>query len=283
MNHYETLGVPQNASQEDIKAAYRKLASKCHPDKGGDTKRFQEIQQAYSNIETPEKRAQYDHQLKGGHSRFHFHHGPNGPMDDTNDIFDKFVKTHFGGFNPFTQQRHQQPVNRDVRVAIRMNLIDTLTEQKKTLNVTFPGNKNETIEITIPRGVHDGMTIRYPGLGDYSYTNAPRADLLVNVHVTPHPNYQQSGIDLITSVSINALDAIAGCEREVKSLDGKTYVINIPRGAQVGTKFGIANEGIYSINTPNRGRLIINLEISIPTNLTDQQLEIINSLNKELT
>lgn len=283
MNHYETLGVPKTASQEDIKAAYRKLASKYHPDKGGDTKQFQEIQQAYSNIDTPEKRAQYDQQLQGGHSRFHFHHGPNGPMGDSGDIFNNFFQAHFGGFNPFTQQHSRPPVNRDVRVSIRMNLIDTLVEQKKTLHVTLPGNKNETIEITIPRGVHDGMTIRYPGLGDYSNTNAPRADLLVNVFVTPHPNYQQSGIDLITSVNVNAFDAMVGCEREVTGIDGKTYMLNIPRGTQVGTKFGIANEGVYSMNTPNRGRLIVNLEISIPTKLTDRQIEIINSLNKEIT
>jgi curved DNA-binding protein len=281
MTHYETLGVPQTASQDEIKAAYRKLASKCHPDKGGDTKRFQEIQQAYSNIETPEKRAQYDHQLQGGHPGFHFHH--HGNRGTPGDIFENFFQAHFGGFNPFTQQHNKQPGNRDVRVSIRMNLIDTLTEQNKTLNVTFPGNKNETVEITIPRGVHDGMVIRYPGLGDYSNPNAPRADLLVNSYVTPHPSFQQSGIDLITTLTINAFDAIIGCEREVNSIDGKIYVINIPRGAQVGTKFGIPNEGLYSMNTPHRGRLIINLEITIPTKLTDQQIEIINSLNKEIT
>lgn len=276
MDYYETLGVPKTATQDEIKSAYRKLASKHHPDKGGDTKRFQDIQQAYSNLETPEKRNQYDRQPQGSHHGFHFHHGQAG------NVFDDFFEAHFGGFNPFSQQHHhRQPRNHDIRVSIKMELLETLSDQRKTLNVTFPGNKNQTLEITIPRGVHNGMTIRYPGLGDKSNSNVPSGDLLVQIHIAPNTKFQQAGIDLVTTLSINSFDAIVGCEREVQSLDGKTYIINIPRGTQYGTKFGISNEGLFQMNHPHRGRLIINLEIVTPTTLTDQQIEIIKSLNKD--
>jgi curved DNA-binding protein len=278
MNHYETLGVSSTASQEEIKSAYRKLASKHHPDKGGDTSFFQNIQRAYSNLEDPQKRAQYDFELKGGgHPHF---------AADMGDIFGSIFQQHFGGgFNPFEHPHFRQqraPVNRDIRLSVRIDLIDTLQEHKKTLKITFPGNKNESVEVTIPRGVQNGMTIRYPGLGEQTIANVPRGDLLIQIHINDHPKYQQAGNNLFTTVTINAFDAIIGCEREINTIDGKTLVLTIPPGTQNGAKFGISDAGVYTFDSPIRGKLIVSVEIVIPTNLTVEQLSVLKKINEEI-
>lgn len=281
MNYYESLGVSNTASQDDIKKAYRKLASQHHPDKGGDTKKFQDIQTAYANLEDPQKRAQYDQELAGGGPRqYHFNQG--GMPPGMEEIFNSFRQ---GGFDPFAQFRNQQPQkprNRDVRITVPVDLASTLSEQEKTLSLTLPGNKAENIEIKIPRGIYHGATIRYPGLGDHSVAGAPRADLYAQFVVRPHSTFEPVGSDLYMSLTVNALEAIVGCEKTISGLDDKEFVITIPPGSQFNTKFGVQNQGLYSTDHPGRGRLVVNLEIYIPKILTKEQLKIISDINATL-
>jgi curved DNA-binding protein len=298
MNHYETLGVAKDATAEEIKKAYRKLASKHHPDKGGETKKFQELQVANETLSDPQKRAHYDMELAGGgrrEFRFSTNGSGMGPDDmagsgNPNDIFEH-IKRQFGfgfggGPDPFAQFRqanqNRQPRNQDVRIAIQMSLVDTLEEQTKTLNITLPGNMKENIEIKIPRGVHHGNTIRYPGLGDHSTPNAPRADLYVQFHVRPHENFEQHGIDLVTSTTVSCLEAITGCSKTITGIDGKMFIVTVPPGSQYGAKFGIPDQGLYTTDHPGRGKLIVLLDIYVPKNLTEEQLNIIKSLQVTL-
>ncbi len=278
MNHYETLGVGKTATQDEIKKAYRKLASQHHPDKGGDTKKFQDIQTAYSILEDANKRGQYDQELAGGGPRqFHFHSG--GGMDDILNAFRN------GGFDPFAQFRNQQPQqprNRDVRITVPLDLESTLADQTKTLNLTLPGNKSENIEIKVPKGIYHGASIRYPGLGDHSVPGAPRADLYAQFVIRPHSRYEPVGSDLYMSLTINALEAIIGCEKEIVGLDGREFIITIPPGSQFNSKFGIPDQGLYSTDHPGRGRIVINLEIYIPKELSKEQLKTISAINATL-
>lgn len=277
--HYETLGVQKTVTADELKKVYRKLASEHHPDRGGDTAKFQEIQAAYDILSDPNKREQYNYGLENGEKAFHFHSGNAGDMGDIFTIF----RQHFGGqadpFAQFRQQRQPQK-NRDVRVAVRLELVDTLTDQTRTLTLSIPGVSNEeNIEIKIPQGVFTGAMIRYPGLGDKSHPNLPRGDLYVQIHVNDHPVFQVHGADLVMPLAISAFEAITGCEKEIVGLDGHAVALVIPKGAQYGTKFGIKDQGLYNSNAPGkRGRLIVILDISIPTNLSDEQLSIIKSM-----
>lgn len=285
IDYYSILGVAKDATPGDIKKAYRKAASVNHPDKGGDTKKFQEVQVAYDTLSDSNKRAEYDMmQAGGGHNRggFRFHTNSSSWGDEggLGDIFD-MLRRQFNQ-NPGFSHQQQQPMNRDARINMRLKLADTLEEQEKIIKLNLPKNDQEEIKIKIPRGVYHGAQIRYPGLGDHSVPNAPRADLYVQFFVEPDPNFEQVGIDLLTELRINCLEAIVGCEKEITGLDGKKFNIVVPPGSQVGSKFGLGGQGLYTPDNPGRGRLIVVLNIEIPTALTDEQLEAIRNIQQAL-
>ena len=286
MSHYETLGVKKDADQATIKKAYRKLASTHHPDKGGDTKKFQEVQVAYDTLSDANKRAEYDQIQAGGGRREFRYHGPQGfggfggsnsfgDGDGMDDLIDQLRRQFAGG--GFRQQP-RQPMNRDVRIGMQINLVDTLEEQDKVIKINLPGQQSEEIKIKVPRGVYHGAQIRYPGLGDRSVKDAPRGDLYVQFLIEPADGFEQFGIDLVTPLTVSCLEAIVGCEKEVIGLDGKKFKITIPAGSQYGAKFGIASQGLYSTDHPGRGKLIVALDIYIPTMLSDEQLETIRTI-----
>ena len=282
-NHYEILGVSKDASAEEIKKSYRKLASKHHPDKaGGNTEKFKEIQVAYDTLSDEQKREQYDIELAGGGRREFSFNTNNMNADPNADIFNSLFRQFGFHVDPGRfQQAHQRPArNQDVRIAMILDLAETLSEQDKTL--TLPGNVKETIEIKVPRGTHHGTVIRYPGLGGKSVTTAPRGDLYVQYHIKPHPNFDQQGIDLITPLTINCLDAIVGCERSITNIDGRTFKVIIPAGSQPGRKFGIPDAGLYSTEHSGRGKLILVLEIVIPENLKPDQLKTIRDIQTKI-
>lgn len=292
MNFYETLGITKEATSHDIKKAYKTLASKYHPDKGGDTAKFQEINTAYQTLTDEQKKAQYDYELaNGGRREFRFGGAPGGAPgsgmgeDDIADLLRRQFGFSFGGpggdpFGAFGQQtrRPQPPRNRDIRIALEMDMVDNLKEQTKTLNITLPGNMRENVELKIPRGVLPGTTIRYPGLGDRSVTGAPRADIYVQFNLRAPENFELYGVDLVTEVTVNCLQAIAGCEKEVTGIDGSVFKVTIPPGTQFGAKFGIPDQGLYSTEHPGRGRLIVAVSIYIPKEMNDADVGIIKGL-----
>jgi DnaJ-class molecular chaperone len=283
MSHYETLGVAKDFDPDDLKKKYRKLASAHHPDKGGDTKKFQEIQTAYDTLSDPNKRQQYDlEQSGGGRNQFRFNHSNFGGGFNQNDMFD-ILRQQFGfGPGQFRSPPQQPQKNRDIKIALEVNLIDTLTEQLKTLNVTLPGNNAETIEIKVPRGIPNGANMRYTGLGSKEITTVPRGDLYVEFRVRPHPEFDQNGIDLYKSISIDCFEAILGCSKEVTGIDGSIFKLTIPAGTQMGRKLGIPNAGVFAHNSDQRGRLIISVDITIPTMLDLKQLELVKQVQESI-
>ena len=275
MTHYATLGVNETATQDEIKRAYRSLASKHHPDKGGDTARFQAIQAAYAAIETADKRAQYDAERRGqGRNQFAW----NTHSDvDINDLFRHF---NFGGGDPFAQFRQQQQPkrNKDLRIDISIPLVLTLQDNVKTISVQTTNGHRETVEVRIPRGITHGTVIKYHGLGDNLFNTIERGDLHVHVNVHNAENFVANGIDLYTKISVNCLQAITGGDTLITTLDNKTFSLSIPAGTQPGVKFRIPNQGLYQMNTETRGHLYVEMMVNIPTNLTAEQLEMVRSL-----
>lgn len=279
MTHYSTLGVGEDAGPEDIKRAYRKLANQYHPDKGGDTNKFQEIQTAYDTLSDPSRKQQYDMERQGfggmhGHPngfQFHFNHG------DINDIFRQFGFG--GGGDPFGHFRQQQPRrNKDLRVEIIIPLASTLEEQSKTISVQTTNGERSTVEVVIPRGVTPGTQIKYSGLGDNMFNTLPRGDLYVVLNVQAAPGFDINGIDLYRRTSVNCLLAVVGGEIEVVGLDQRTFSLTIPPGTPAGTKFRLHRQGLYQMHSDQRGDLYVEIQLEVPQNLSAEDLNTIRSI-----
>ena len=264
MDYYQILGVAENASQDDIKKAYKKLAMKNHPDRGGDTQKFQEISQAYDTLGDEQKRQQYDAQKNNPFINIR----SGGGFQDLNDIMSHFgFGGGFGGFNPHGNSRKNRDLTIRVTVSFKQSYIGTQLEAKYNL----PSGKNQTVVVDIPPGVQSGQVIRYGGLGDDTIPSLPRGNLNITVMVEADPEWERRGNDLCTIFSITALEAMVGCIKKVQCLDGTTMPLKIRPGIKHGTEFASGGRGFRDINTGRMGNLIIILNIDIPA-VTDHQI-----------
>jgi len=264
-NAYETLGVPKGASEEEIKKAYRRLAAKHHPDRGGDTAKFQEIQGAYETLTDPQKRAAHDNPgFNHGSGGFEFHFGSGM---DPNDIFGQFFNQQ-QGFNPFHQQRQQQQRrNKDLRININISLKSTLNSQTKTVSVQTTKGDRFTVDVQIPRGVTNGTTIKYSRMGDNFFESLTRGDLYVIINIQTDGRFEIYGHNVVTNLTINSVEAMLGTEKEIQGVEDNTFLVKIPPGTQSGSKFGLQGQGLYDPRGVMRGDLIVTLTINtlIPT------------------
>lgn len=262
---YTTLGVDRSADPETIKRAYRQLAAKHHPDRGGDKDRFQEIQAAYDILSDPQKRAEYDNPQPQG---FHFEFSNNVPPG-----FEQFFTNHpfgdiFGG--PF---RRQAPVrNRTINLQTEITLEDSVFGKDLIANIQLPSGKNQTIEVKIPKGVRTGTVLRLANMGDDSIQGLPKGDIHLTVVIQQHKFFRREEDDLYYDLKLSCIDAILGKTKDIDCIDGKTIEVAIPPGTQHGQLLSIPNQGMPNMSSPNiRGRLLINVQITIPTYITEQQ------------
>ena len=254
--HYQTLRVSDSATAAEIKQAYRKQASQYHPDRGGDIEKFKAIQTAYDVIGNQAQRERYDQTL--------------ALQNAAGDAFD------------WTRQFRSSSAakNKDIRTQIFVSLEELLTHQNKIISIKTSSGQRQTVTVEIPLGTNGGSTIKYAGLGDNFFANLPRGDLYVHIQLDPHPIFDVKDFNLFTSVDIDAIDAILGTKRTIKTLDYKEYELTIPPGTQGDTKFKIANQGLYTKDAQIRGNLYVAVRIKIPTNLTPYQTETLTNLFK---
>lgn len=271
-DYYSTLGISKDAGPDDIKRAYRKLASQHHPDKGGDTKKFQEIEEAYRTLSDPEKRSQYDNpqpQFQGGFGGF-----PPG----FEDIFSAFG----GSGHPFGNmfgQRQQPPRNKTLNIQTRINLEEAFHGKELIASVTLPSGKDQVINVKIPAGIHDGTTLRLAGMGDDTFQNIPRGDIQLTIGIHPHMTFQRQGDDLIRNIEISCIDAMIGKNVYVDTIDGKTLEIKVNAGTQPGTIISAQGYGMPNINDSRfKGRLLLNVQMTVPSNLNEEQKEALKKL-----
>jgi len=255
-DHYKTLGVDKNASPDDIKKAYRRLAGQHHPDKGGDTAKFQQIQQAYETLSDPEKKQQYDNPnpfgggMPGGFHQgfpggFHFNHS-----FDINDI----VGQMFGGQRPQFQQQY--------RTTIWVSLEQVLSGGEQVLQMNGP-NGPSTVKVDIPKGVENGATLRYDNL-------IQNGILLIEFRVHPHQQYERVGQNLQSVKRISVLDLIVGTEFEFTTLNGKTFNVQVKAGTQPDSTLRIYSQGLPLMNGPGLGDQLILIKPFIPDKIDSQ-------------
>jgi DnaJ-class molecular chaperone len=279
MDYYSTLGLQRGASDADIKKAYRSMAMKHHPDRGGDEKKFKEVSQAYEFLSDPQKKQMIDAGMdpnqqggggggfyhQGGGNPFEFHFGGPPGMDD--------IFNHFGfGF------RNQQHRNRTVNVNVELTLEDVINGKDLNAEINIPGGQNKVLNITIPPGVQHGQQIRYQGMGDTQFRDAPAGDLIVNVHVRHHPLFTREGDELVYEHHINVWQAMLGTTIAIRTIDNKTLNVNIPAGTQPDNILSCKGEGVPNMRTRVRGNLLIRIKIDIPRNLSITQLKKIQEI-----
>ena len=273
-DYYNILGVSKQATADEIKKAYRKLASQHHPDKGGDTKKFQEVEEAYRTLSDPERRAQYDNPQPqfGGTHHGNFSEMPPG--------FEDMISQMFGG-NPFFGQGFRQaPLrNKNLNMQTTISLEDAYSGKEILAGVRLPSGREQTIEIKIPQGIQDGTTLRLAGMGDDSVPNQARGDIHLTVQVLPHPKFQRQNDDLIIAFDVDAIDAILGKKYRIDTINGKTVEFTINPGTQHGQVYAAAGYGMPSMRDSRFvGRLLINVQIKVPTNLTADQLSLLKNI-----
>jgi len=285
MSHYETLGVAESASPEELKAAFRKLAKQHHPDVGGDQTKFQQINEAYSTLSEPNSRAHYDHTLRNPQPHFHQHHQAHRQAGNPFEFHfnfgggpDPMSAFHDQFFNQFGFHVRQPQINRNIRLTIELDLIETLTNQVKVLEYRT-STKTETIQFEIPAGIENGMTFTISGRGDDLNPQLPRGNLEVNVKIKPNSRYFRNNENIIEDITIDCFKAITGTTLPITLPSGKNIDLNIPPGIQNASQFGITDEGFPRGNNC-RGKYIARINILIPTALTSDQINLVKEIQK---
>ncbi len=275
MDYYSTLGVGRNATPDEIKKAYRKMAMQHHPDRGGDETTFKQISEAYEVLSDPQKKQMVDmgvdpkNQHQGGgfsqNGPFEFHFGSH----NFEDIFGNFG---FGGFRNHVQR------NKTISLIVDLTLEDVLNGKDLDAEVSIPGGKKKIINISIPSGIDEGQQIRYQGMGDTTIPNIPAGDLIVNIRVRPHRFFRREGDNLVIEKVISVWDAMLGTKIEINTLDGKDLEITVPAGTQPDTVLSCRHEGLPNMRTKQRGQLLVKVKIKIPKTLNNEQIETIKKL-----
>jgi DnaJ-class molecular chaperone len=281
MDYYSTLGLQRNASEDDIKKAYRKMAMKHHPDRGGDEKTFKQVSEAYEILSDPQKKQMVDMgvdpkaQQAGGHRHqqgpfeFHFNSG------NFEDVFSNFG---FGGGGPFGFGGRQPQRNKTINITVDLTLEDVLKGKELDAELAIPGGKKKIINISIPAGIDHGQQIRYQGMGDASMPGMPPGDLIVNIRVANHRAFRREGDSLIIEKNISVWDAVLGCQLDIETLDRKNLNLSVPAGTQPETILSCKNEGLPNMQSRQRGNLLIRIKVVVPRNLPKTDVDIIEKL-----
>ncbi len=291
-DYYTTLGVSKDASAKEIKKSFRKLAREFHPDNNPDDAvaeaRFKEINEAYDTLSDDEDRKEYDHvremgyfvgdqggqqqyvrveDLFGGAAGGGGGHGGGGFQDLLGGLGDLFGQ----------DARYQPPrpmAGRDLQTDISLTFHEALVGPTKSIGVD-----GRTVKVKVPQGIADGTKVRLKGKGEPGVNGGPAGNLFVRVHVAEHPIFGRSGKrDLTIHVPITFPEAALGAVIQIPTLDGTTK-IRVPAGTQGGTKMKVSGKGVETSN--GSGDLLVTIGVAVPTDLTDTQRQLLETLRDD--
>jgi len=281
-DYYKILGVSEDSSPDEIKKAFRKLAVKHHPDRGGDEKKFKEANEAYDTLKNADKKQEYDtmrrfgSNMGGQGSGFKFHTG-NFNEFFGGDFFEEFMSG-MGGMGQRQRFRQRPRANKDVSIRITMSIKEIISSVKRTISVKLPSGRDEIVDVKIGAGIQNGVVLKYSGLGDDSNSNLPRGNLLIRVTILDSDGFTRKGNDLWTDKTINAFDAMRGTEFQIKDLQDNIVKVKVPAGTQPGSVLQLKSKGMPVHESLSiRGNMYIKIHVTIPK-LTQQQLNKIKDL-----
>ncbi|MER3465475.1 MAG: molecular chaperone DnaJ [Chitinophagaceae bacterium] len=301
IDYYKVLGIDKNASDEDIKKAYRKLARKYHPDLNPNNpeanKTFQHVNEANEVLSDPEKRKKYDQYGENWKHAEEFEkarqqgRAKSGSYGGTQDFSEAFGGS-FGGFNEGNYSDFFESLfgggarrsssrtagkykGEDYNAQLQLNLTDVAKTHQQVLTVN--GKK---IRITIPAGVKDGQVIRLKGHGGHGVNGGPNGDLYITFVINNNTSFKRDGNDLYTTVDVPLYTAVLGGDITVDTLDGKVK-LKVKPETQNGTKMRLKGKGlpVYKKESEH-GDLYVTFNVKVPTNLTPRQKELFEELAK---
>jgi curved DNA-binding protein len=288
-DYYQTLGVPREASADDIKHAYRRLARKFHPDLNKEPEseaRFKELGEAYEVLKDPEKRAAYDDVGKRWHpgaeqppagwdSGYEFRGGEDafagaGGFGEHSDFFEALF-----GQRGARAQRRAPPRAQDHHAKVLIDLVDAYRGAQRGIRLQVPtldaqGHvvlSERTLDVAIPAGVREGQHLRLAGQGAPGFDGAPAGDLYLEIHFRPHPLYRVDGRDVYLDLPVAPWEAALGAHVDVP-LPAGSVQMSIPAGSGQGRKLRLKGQGIPG-KTP--GDLYVVLQIVVPPPASDIQ------------
>jgi curved DNA-binding protein len=309
-DYYKTPGVDRNASDKDIKRAFRRLARQFHPDVNPDNpqaeERFKEVNEAYEVLSSPEKRSKYDQlgadwhryqQAGGGPGGFDWGrwtagqpgqrvHVSYGAPEDLQDLFggsggfSDFFSQIFGGMgaspgNGGFQRQMQSRRGRDYEQPVEITLQEAFQGTTRVLQ-----REGQRLEVRIPAGARTGTRVRMSGAGGTGPAGGPAGNLYLRVTVLPDPRFERKGEDLHTTVTPSLYTMVLGGEVRVPTMAGER-MLTIPAGTQNGRTFRLRGQGMPHLHQPDlRGDLYAKAIVSLPINLTDRHVELFQELRE---
>ncbi len=294
-DYYKTLGVSREASADEVRKAYKKMARKYHPDMNPDdaqaAEKFKEVQEAFDVLGDSERREQYDRYgtaFKSGtgpqpgqtYTWKDVSGGPGGYGDlDLGDLFGGQLDLEGifggGGGSPFgrgsarTQRQQRAAKGQDHRLEIDIPFHVAAEGGEHRLELQRDG-KPERLTVKIPAGVETGSVIRLAGEGSPGINGGPQGDLLVTIRVAPHPYFKRDGNDLVVEVPVTVSEAVLGAKVEVPTLTEGNVVLTVPPGSSSGKKLRLRGKGVPDRKTKIRGDQFVVLKIDVPQQLNSK-------------
>lgn len=307
-DYYATLGVPRDASQDDIQKAYRKLARKYHPDVNASPEaedRFKEVGEAYEVLKDADRRSRYDRygsawkaaqrgaQPPPGYEDFHFDFGDLGGMGGFGggdaSGFSSFFEMLFGGARGGPGGRPgggggprmewAQAGGLDQEATLVLSLEEAASGGKREITLADPGGERKTYTVNIPAGVRPGGRIRLKGRGASRGAGGPRGDLYLKIDLLPHPRFRLDGHDIRTTIEVTPWEAALGSQVPVETLNGRLHV-KIPPGSSSGRTIRLKGQG-FPTAAGDKGDLMAEIRIVVPDQLSDRERTLFEELSRE--
>jgi DnaJ-class molecular chaperone len=318
-DYYAILGVSKNAPEKEIKAAYRKLARKYHPDVNPGDKsaedKFKEVSEAYDVLSDKDKRQKYD--LYGDQWK-HISESASSPRSGGFEGFgqpgrgysytgtgfpgmDSEGGTHFGAgglgdllnsiFGGRVQDSQERPHARaraprkgaDLTGEVIVSLREAFSGTERKITITPPSGNKKTLTVTIPRGVADGAKLRLAKQGDTAPGGDHPGDLILTILVSGVPGWERKGHDLYTDVSLTFPEAALGTEQQIHLLGGKSQTLVLPPGVQAGQSLRLKGQGMPVAGQSGKfGDMYVRVKVVVPKNLTEEQRAAVEHLRKVL-